>query len=156
VFSYDKFPLLIARVCTHNKFSMTNVCFSFVRNDSYYRWPTGSDELYTQGSYISGRVKFKDFLRTFKAMYQQRTEYWRKGLKISKMGRWISNSFVRYEHAKSVQQIKMSVLNVKQFQKISINWSKKNLKIFKYFFTNSRIFMSLKFCFQIQGHSRTC
>jgi hypothetical protein len=39
-----------------------------------------------QGSYMPGRVKFKDFLRTFKAMYQQiqglNTE---EALEISKM-----------------------------------------------------------------------
>jgi hypothetical protein len=32
---------------------------------------------------------------------------------------------------------------------------KKNLRTFKYFFTNSRTFKALNFCFQIQGHSRT-
>jgi hypothetical protein len=56
-----------------------------------------------------GRVKFKDFSRTFNAMYQQiqglNTE--ENGLEISKI--WLfqtnlSNSFVRYEHAKSIQQ----------------------------------------------------
>jgi hypothetical protein len=40
-----------------------------------------------QGSYMSGRVKFKDFPRTFKAMYQQiqglNTE--EKALEISKI-----------------------------------------------------------------------
>ena len=60
------------------------------------------------------------------------------------------NGFVRYEHAKSVQQ------NVRfECQTISENIHK--LNSYKYFFTNSRIFKALDFCFQIQiqGHSST-
>ena len=33
--------------------------------------PNGNIDFFKQGSYMSGRVKFKDFSRTFKAMYQE-------------------------------------------------------------------------------------
>ena len=61
---------------------------------------------------MQGRVKFEDFSRTFKAMYQQiqglNTE--EKGLEISKIDMDMQNQFN-----------KISVLNVKQFQRMSIN-----------------------------------
>jgi orotate phosphoribosyltransferase-like protein len=78
-----------------------------------------------------GRVKFKDSLRTFKAMYQQiqglRTE--EKALEISKMWRSIiqkGRNFNEFQTALSDMNMqnqfnKMSVLNVKQFQKTSMN-----------------------------------
>ena len=53
----------------------------------------------------------------------------------------VSNSFVRYEHARSIQ-----------CQTISENIQKLKQEKFKDF-TNPRTFKALKFCFQIQGHS---
>ena len=109
-------------------------------------------------------MKFKDFSRTFKAMYQQiqglNTE--EKGLEISKSDvELFKTDFNDFQTALSDmnmqnQSNKMSVLNVKQFQKISRNKSKKNLRTFKHFFTNSRTFKALNFVFKfkdIQGLS---
>ena len=79
-----------------------------------------------QGSYMSGRVKFKDFSRTFKAMYQQI-----QGLNTEEEGvrnqqnltlNFSKRNFIMRSDMNMQNQFnKMYVLNVKQFQKIPKN-----------------------------------
>jgi hypothetical protein len=72
---------------------------------SLFLVPENVNEHLNQGSY-----EVESNSRTFKAMYRPTTE--EKGLEISKIWRWtvqnatsrVSNSFVRYEHAKSIQK----------------------------------------------------
>ena len=75
---------------------------------------------------MPGRVKFKDFSRTFKAMYQQI-----QGLNTEEEGvrnqqnltlNCSKRNFIMRSDTNMQNQFnKMSVLNVKQFQKISKN-----------------------------------
>jgi hypothetical protein len=98
----------------------------------------------------------------FKDMYQQiqglNTE--KKALEISKIWRWIvqnatlmsPNSFLRYEHAKSIQQnVRFWVSN--NFRKYPKTKARKILRTFKYFFTNSRPWIFVFKFKDIQGLS---
>ena len=73
---------------------------------------------------MSGRVKLKDFSRTFKAMYQQiqglNTEGVRNQQNLT-LNCSKRNFIMRSDMNMQNQFNKMSVLNVKQFQKISKN-----------------------------------
>ena len=79
----------------------------------------------TQGSYMSERVKFKDFSRTFKAVYQQiqglNTEEGVRNQQNLTLNCSKRNFIMRSDMNMQNQFNKMSVLNVKQFQKISKN-----------------------------------
>ena len=82
-----------------------------------------------------------------------RTKYWREG-EISKMWRWSwivkkRRNFNEFQTALSDMSMQNECLYFRKYL------YKKNLRTFKYFFTNSRTFKALNFCFQIQGHSRT-
>jgi hypothetical protein len=82
-------------------------------------------ETKSQGSYMSGRVKFKDFSRTFKAVYQQiqglNTEEGVRNQQNMTLNCSKRNFIMRSDMNMQNQFNKMSVLNVKQFQKISKN-----------------------------------
>ena len=74
---------------------------------------------------MSGRVKFKDFSRPFKAMYQQiqglNTEEGVRNQQNLTLNCSKRNFIMRSDMNMQNQFNKMSVLNVKQFQKISKN-----------------------------------
>ena len=74
---------------------------------------------------MSGRVKFKDFSRTFKVMYQQiqglNTEEGVRNQQNLTLNCSKRNFIMRSDMNMQNQFNKMSVLNVKQFQKISKN-----------------------------------
>jgi hypothetical protein len=74
---------------------------------------------------MSGRVKFNDFSRTFKAMYQQiqglNTEEGVRNQQNLTLNCSKRNFIMRSDMNMQNQFNEMSVLNVKQFQKISKN-----------------------------------
>jgi hypothetical protein len=106
-----------------------------------------------------GRVKFKDFSRTFKVMCQQiqglNTE--EKGLAISKIWRWIFATLMSFSQPCSIWTCKINSTkcpfwmpnNFRKYPKTRKQEKFKDFQVLLY------KFKALNFCFQIQGHWMT-
>ena len=97
--------------------------------------------MHSRGSYRSDRVKFKDFSRIFKVMYQEI-----QGLKSS------NGNFNELKDMNKINLQKCPILNAKQFSSENINYKQEQFKDFQALLYKLKNFQGLEFLF---SNSRT-